>query len=120
MLHQLSEPFGPARRAQAIQSAFELIGLPAQTQSYTFTSSASRESSPRSSIANGTNVHAILHAPRTDGSEALVLMASWLTRRPGSDIQGKDVNVRGVASVLALAKYLMSELLYDTLPYYMS
>lgn len=47
-------------------------------------------------------------------------MASWLTRRPGSDIQGKDVNVRGVASVLALAKYLMSELLYDTLPYYMS
>lgn len=90
-------------RGKTIKELFQSFGLRSQTQSYTFTSMASSQS-----ISNGTNVHAILHAPRTDGAEALVLMASWLTRRPGSDVRGGDVNVRGVASVLALAEFLIS------------
>jgi len=35
-------------------------------------------------------------------------MASWLTRRPGSDIRQGDINVRGVATLLALAEYLIT------------
>ncbi|CAH7688501.1 Gaa1-like protein [Phakopsora pachyrhizi] len=91
-------------RADRIQEYFQHIGLRSETQSYEFYSSGSK----RSVISNGTNVHAICHSSRTDGSESLVLMASWLTRKPGSDVNGGDVNVRGVASVLALAKYLMT------------
>ncbi|EFP80866.2 Glycosyl phosphatidyl inositol protein transamidase complex subunit [Puccinia graminis f. sp. tritici] len=92
------------QRASHIAALFQGFGLRSQTQSYTFSSLGSQVHS----ISNGTNVHAILHAPRVDGSEALVLMASWLTRRPGSDIHGGDINLRGVASVLALAEYLIS------------
>lgn len=91
------------RRADQIKSLFHQIGLATQTQAFSFLSPLSGQR-----IANGTNVYGILHAPRTDGSESLVLMASWLSRRPGSDAKGGDVNVRGVASVLALAKYLSS------------
>ncbi|PLW07375.1 hypothetical protein PCANC_26155 [Puccinia coronata f. sp. avenae] len=89
-------------RASKIHRLLASFGLRSQTQSYAF------HSSPGSTISNGTNVHAILHAPRSDGSESLLLMASWLSRRPASDIRGGDVNVRGVASVLALAEYLIS------------
>ncbi|WAQ89314.1 hypothetical protein PtA15_11A1 [Puccinia triticina] len=92
------------QRAAQIDHLFRSFGLRSEAQSYTFSFLGSNPHS----ISNGTNVHAILHAPRTDGSEALVLMASWLTRRPGSDIRGGDINVRGVASVLALAEYLIS------------
>ncbi|KAH9821344.1 Gaa1-like protein [Melampsora americana] len=90
-------------RAEEMRLAFESMGLPSQTQTYSFT-----HPHASTSIANGTNVHATLHAPRTDGAETLVLMASWLTRKPGSDVKGGDVNVRGVASVLALADYLIT------------
>lgn len=92
------------QRASRIKDVFKSLGLRSQTQAYSFSSPLSNSHS----ISNGTNVHAVLHTPRTDGSEALVLMASWLTRRPGSDVRGGDVNVRGVSSVLALAEYLLS------------
>ncbi|KAG0143144.1 hypothetical protein CROQUDRAFT_66493 [Cronartium quercuum f. sp. fusiforme G11] len=89
------------QRAQAIRSAFEKIGLKSEIQSYHFNSPISNKL-----ILNGTNVHAILQAPRTDGTESLVLMASWLSRKPKSDSKGGDLNVRGIASILALANYL--------------
>jgi glycosylphosphatidylinositol transamidase len=57
---------------------------------------------------NGTNAYAILKAPKTDGAEALVLSASWLSR--ARDAEGeRKVNIRGVAIVLALANFLESE-----------
>lgn len=51
---------------------------------------------------SGVNTHAILKAPKTDGAEAVVLAASWLSR------DGQRLNTRGVALVLGLAKYLSS------------
>ncbi len=46
----------------------------------------------------GENVYAILHAPRGDATEALVLVAAW------TNMDG-DLNRSGVALVLALARY---------------
>lgn len=43
-----------------------------------------------------------MKAPKTDGAEALVLGASWLSR------DGQRINTRGVALILGLAKYLQS------------
>ncbi|POW14716.1 hypothetical protein PSTT_02701 [Puccinia striiformis] len=96
--------FDSVQRATQIKRLLQSFGLRSQTQSYAFSSIGTDSQI----ISNGTNVHAILHAPRTDGSEALVLMASWQTRKPGSDIRGANINVRGVASVLALAEYLIT------------
>lgn len=57
--------------------------------------------------AEGTNVYAILRAPKTDGAEAIVLAASWSTRA-----EDEQVNVRGIASVLIMAQHLQSELIF--------
>ena len=46
----------------------------------------------------GENVYAILHAPRGDATEAIVLIAAW------TNMDG-DFNQGGVALVLALARY---------------
>lgn len=53
----------------------------------------------RQSFGNKTNVYGILSAPRADGTEALVLSASWITR------DGKERNTQAVATLLALARY---------------
>lgn len=55
----------------------------------------------------GNNVYAIYAAPKTDGAEALVLSASWLSRAVDERAQ-PVVNTRGIAIVLALANYLKS------------
>ena len=47
---------------------------------------------------SGENVYAILHAPRGDATEALVLVAAW------TNMDGK-LNQSGVALVLGLARY---------------
>lgn len=59
--------------------------------------------------SQGTNVYSIYAAPKTDGAEALVLSASWLSRAVDEHAQSV-VNTRGVAIVLALANYLKSSL----------
>ncbi|KAH8915953.1 Gaa1-domain-containing protein [Atractiella rhizophila] len=83
-------------RARAIEKEFKEVGLLTSVQSYTYTF-------PTGQMLNGTNVHALLRAPKTDGSEALVLSASWLSRqRTGL---GAGVNRRGIATVLAMSKY---------------
>lgn len=48
---------------------------------------------------NGSNVYGILHAPRGENTEAMVLVAPWLN-------QANEFNVGGVALVAALARYL--------------
>ncbi|GAA5985963.1 hypothetical protein JCM5350_007822 [Sporobolomyces pararoseus] len=86
------------QRTKFIQSAFEKLGYASARQRYSF------ELSSNSSVG-GINTYAILPAPKTDGSEALVLSASWLSR--ARDEEGRRrINNRGVATVLALANYM--------------
>lgn len=54
-------------------------------------------------------MYSILHAPKTDGAEALVLSASWYSRNRDKMTGERKVNERGIAIVLALANYLKSE-----------
>ncbi|BGP27529.1 Glycosyl phosphatidyl inositol protein transamidase complex subunit [Rhodotorula toruloides] len=84
-------------RSRAIQDAFQELGLPASQQRYTFQLA-------RNSTLSGINTYAILAAPKTDGAEALVLGASWLSRAKNEHGRHR-INTRGVASVLALANY---------------
>ncbi|BGO95445.1 hypothetical protein NBRC10512_001413 [Rhodotorula toruloides] len=84
-------------RSRVIQDAFHELGLPASQQRYTFKLA-------RNSTLSGVNTYAILAAPKTDGAEALVLSASWLSRAKDEHGQPR-INTRGVAIVLALANY---------------
>ena len=55
---------------------------------------------------NGTNAYAVLESPRASGTEAILLSASWLSMTGDGD---GTLNLRGVATVLALAGYLKSK-----------
>lgn len=62
----------------------------------------------RAQNVSGINTYAILAAPKTDGAEALVIGASWLSR--ATDEAGeRRINVRGVALLLAIANYFKSK-----------
>ena len=50
----------------------------------------------------GENVYAILHAPRGDATEAIVLIGAW------RNMEG-ELNTSGVALVLTLARYFRSQ-----------
>lgn len=50
-------------------------------------------------FTTGMNTHAVYSAPRTAGTEAMVIAASWTSINGGP-------NLRGIATVLALARYL--------------
>ena len=52
---------------------------------------------------SGTNAYAIMSPPRTAGTEAIVISASWLSR---IDNGSGTINIRGVSTVLALANFL--------------
>jgi hypothetical protein len=56
---------------------------------------------------SGANAYAVLSSPRTSGTEAMVISASWLSRDRESD--GAKLNLRGVSTVLALANFSKSE-----------
>ena len=58
---------------------------------------------------SGTNAYAILRTTKTDGAESIVLAASWKSR------EGDKVNVRGVATVLAIAKYVSRKFIPQSL-----
>ncbi|KWU44358.1 GPI-anchor transamidase [Rhodotorula sp. JG-1b] len=85
----------PDRRSRAIKEAFQELGLPAVQQAYRFDLSGT-------SNVSGINTYAILAAPKTDGAEALVLGASWLSRAT-NEAGERRINVRGVALLLAIA-----------------
>lgn len=53
----------------------------------------------------GENVYAILHAPRGDATEAIVLVGAW------KNMEG-ELNRSGVTLVLTLARYFKSLSLY--------
>ena len=104
-------------RVASLQAAFEALGLSTSAQSHSYTLGSSNQVSTivvaRTKAHSkcgqtGTNVYAILAAPKTDGAEAVVLSASWLSRAMDEDGR-RRVNIRGVALVLALANYLKSQ-----------
>lgn len=96
------------------------MGLLSSTQSFSFSTSSSVRwpslhfscvLNSHSQIAAGTNAYAVLSSPRTSGNEAIVISASWLSRIDESSISnpgpgGETINIRGIATVLALAKFL--------------
>jgi len=54
----------------------------------------------------GTNAYAVLASPRGPRNEAIIIAASWLSRAgEGNAI----LNLRGVSTVLALARFLRSK-----------
>ncbi|OSD01536.1 Gaa1-domain-containing protein [Trametes coccinea BRFM310] len=81
--------------ARYVVTEFEKYGIPARTQSYSFDTIGGEIS--------GTNAYGVLQAPRASGTEAIVISASWLSRTGEGD---GTLNLRGVSTVLALAKYL--------------
>ncbi|KAG2020111.1 GPI-anchor transamidase [Coprinopsis cinerea AmutBmut pab1-1] len=85
------------QRAQYIVDEFTKLGLSGATQKYKFTMA--------NETITGVNAYAVSSSPRISGTEAMVISASWLSRRGEGN---GDLNLRGVATVLALAKYLKS------------
>ncbi|KAJ3895691.1 Gaa1-domain-containing protein [Lentinula edodes] len=83
------------QRSQYIMREFLKIGLSASTQNYEFTG--------LHNDINGTNTYAILSSPRVSGAEATVISASWISRMDQGD---GTLNLRGVATVLALSRYV--------------
>jgi glycosylphosphatidylinositol transamidase len=65
-------------------------GLKVATQKYEYTSSGITH--------EGQNVYAIIHAPRGDATEAIVLVAAWKTA-------DGELNLNGVSVALTLARY---------------
>ncbi|KAJ7219487.1 Gaa1-like protein [Mycena pura] len=83
------------QRANVLMTEFMKIGISASTQKYKFSSSTGS--------IEGTNVYGILSSPRTSGTEAMVISASWISRTGEGN---GTLNLRGVSTVLALANFL--------------
>ncbi|KAJ7444901.1 Gaa1-like protein [Mycena latifolia] len=83
------------QRANVLMNEFIKLGISASTQNYMFTSSTGK--------VKGTNAYAVLSSPRTSGTEAMVISASWISRAGEGD---GTLNLRGVSTVLALANFL--------------
>jgi glycosylphosphatidylinositol transamidase len=73
-----------------LEDIFKGIGLKVGRQNYTYHSSGSTYA--------GENVYAILHAPRGDATEAIVLVAAW------KNVKG-EFNRNGLALALSLTRY---------------
>ncbi|KFY33420.1 hypothetical protein V494_07634 [Pseudogymnoascus sp. VKM F-4513 (FW-928)] len=73
-----------------LEGFFQAAGLKTARQRFEYTSAGNRH--------HGENLYAILHAPRGDATEAIVLVGAW------RNMEG-DLNRSGVALVLTLARY---------------
>ncbi|EJU05177.1 hypothetical protein DACRYDRAFT_103672 [Dacryopinax primogenitus] len=78
-------------RAAWLKTKFLELGISTDTQAYTFSTSFGE--------VHGVNTYAFHSSPRTSGAEAMIIAASW------TSLTG-DPNLRGVATVLALAGFL--------------
>uniref|UniRef100_A0A093V2G4 GPI transamidase component GAA1 n=1 Tax=Talaromyces marneffei PM1 TaxID=1077442 RepID=A0A093V2G4_TALMA len=76
--------------SDTVQGIFRAAGLKVATQNYEYHSAGN--------VHKGQNVYSIIHAPRGDATEAIVLVAAWRT------IDG-ELNLNGVALALTLARY---------------
>jgi glycosylphosphatidylinositol transamidase len=73
-----------------LEHFFKVSGLKVARQRYEYKSAGQ--------TYNGENVYAILHAPRGDATEAIVLVGAW------KNMEGK-LNRSGIALILTLARY---------------
>ncbi|KAJ5088743.1 hypothetical protein N7456_012359 [Penicillium angulare] len=73
-----------------IRSVFEASGLKVATQKYEYKSAGITH--------EGENTYGIIHAPRGDATEAIVLIATWKTAND-------ELNLNGVTLALTLARY---------------
>ncbi|CAP97439.1 GPI transamidase component [Penicillium chrysogenum] len=73
-----------------LQSILQAAGLKVATQKYEYTSAGITH--------QGENTYAIIHAPRGDATEAIVLVAPWITA-------DDKLNLNGVTLALTLARY---------------
>jgi GPI-anchor transamidase subunit GAA1 len=73
-----------------LEDIFTASGLKVARQQYEYQFSGTRHS--------GENIYAILHAPRGDATEAIVLVGPW------RNMEG-ELNRSGVALALTLARY---------------
>ncbi|KAG5724014.1 GPI transamidase component gaa1 [Termitomyces sp. T112] len=83
------------QRAQFIVSELRKLGISSALQNYAFGASTGP--------MEGTNAYGILASPRASGNEAMVISASWFSRTGEGD---GTLNLRGVATILALAEFL--------------
>lgn len=79
--------------SDTVQGIFRAAGLKVATQNYEYVSAGN--------MHKGQNVYSIIHAPRGDATEAIVLVAAWRT------IEG-ELNLNGVTLALTLARYFKS------------
>lgn len=79
--------------SDTVQGIFRAAGLKVATQNYEYISAGN--------VHKGQNVYSIIHAPRGDATEAIVLVAAWRT------IEG-ELNLNGVTLALTLARYFKS------------
>lgn len=80
-----------------LEEFFKASGLKVARQRYEYKSSGETHA--------GENIYAILHAPRGDATEAVVLVGAW------KNMEGL-LNRSGVALVLTLARYFKRMLHY--------
>ncbi|EIM89833.1 Gaa1-domain-containing protein [Stereum hirsutum FP-91666 SS1] len=81
-------------RANYFMTEFSKLGLPASTQKYALSTSQEE--------LVGTNAYAMFSSPRASGAEAMLISTSWLSQSGNGDA----LNLRGVATVLALSAFL--------------
>lgn len=79
-----------------LEEFFKASGLKVARQKYEYKSAGEYYA--------GENIYAILHAPRGDATEAIVLVGAW------RNVQGV-LNRSGVALVLTLARYFKRKML---------
>ena len=77
-----------------MQSILQAAGLKVASQKFEYTSAGITH--------QGENTYAIIHAPRGDATEAIVLVAPWKTA-------DDELNLNGVTLALTLARYFKSE-----------
>ncbi|KAI4525000.1 Gaa1-like protein [Schizophyllum commune Loenen D] len=83
------------RRAQYFIEEFTKLGLDASSQRYTFETT--------NGTSSGENAYAVMYSPRQAGAEAMVVSASWISL---IDEGSQTINIRGVSTVLTLARFL--------------
>jgi glycosylphosphatidylinositol transamidase len=83
-----------AWRNDRLKTILQEIGLKVGVQRYEYTSSGK--------LYEGENIYAILHAPRGDATEAIVLVAAW------ENMEG-ELNKSGIPLLLTLARYFKRE-----------
>jgi len=76
-----------------LEEFFRASGLKVAKQNFRYKSAGATYS--------GQNLYAILHAPRGDATEAIVIVAAW------RNVEGV-LNMSGVALILTLARYFKS------------